>query len=388
VAARPDLILGHLHHAVEVLGRQQFAELLRAVGVGPLADDQEAVVLADTDALIKTGNAGLEFGAAVHGLSPSHGLNHLGHMLGRGSAAAADNIDAVFLNKLDQPAGEVLGRQRISRLSVDHRGQAGVGHHADPTRAVLAEVTNVLAHLLGTGGAVEADDLDLRVGIHHGQGGGDVGAHQHGAGGLHRHLDHDRHATAAFREDRLRGGQSRLGLQDILTGFKQERIDAPIHQAADLLGVAALKGVKGGLPQRGQFRARADRADDEARMVGGAESMAGLSADLGGHAVQLACLLNQSELGQNDFVGPEGVGFDRIAADLQESAMDLTDDVRPAQAQNLGAVLQAPVIGQRQIERMDAGSHGSVEDQDAFVKCPQESRIHTCSIRPITNRRS
>ena len=40
-----DLILGHLHAGVEIPFEHGVAELLRAVGVGALADDHEGGVL-------------------------------------------------------------------------------------------------------------------------------------------------------------------------------------------------------------------------------------------------------------------------------------------------------------------------------------------------------
>ena len=74
-------------------------------------------------------------------------------------------------------------------------GQAGVGHAGDADLRVPREVAQVLAHLGGAGGAVQADHVDAER-LERGERGADLGADQHRAGGLDGHLHEHRQVDA------------------------------------------------------------------------------------------------------------------------------------------------------------------------------------------------
>ena len=140
------------------------------------------------------------------------------------------------------PVGELFGAERVVRPTVHELGQAGVRQDADPALRVAPEVGDVRGHLLRAGGAVQPDDVD-RIGLEHGQGGRDVRAEQHGAGGLHGDLRHHRDAPGGVVglgvdvEDR---GQRALGLQEVLAGLDQQDVHSAVHQPAHLLHVAGV----------------------------------------------------------------------------------------------------------------------------------------------------
>src|ERR671915_72483 len=77
------------------------AELLRPVGVGPLADRQEGGVLPERHVLVERGGAGLRPRPALGERAAVHAFDDLPQVLGGGAAAAADEREAEI-------AGEVV----------------------------------------------------------------------------------------------------------------------------------------------------------------------------------------------------------------------------------------------------------------------------------------
>lgn len=95
---------------------------------------------------------------------------------------------------------------------------------ATPTCA-LREVAQVLAHLGRPGGAVEADHVDAER-LERGQGGADLQAHQHRAGGLDGDVDQIDRVTPASAIA-LGSDDGGLGLEQVLAGLDLEGVDAP-----------------------------------------------------------------------------------------------------------------------------------------------------------------
>ena len=117
------------------------------------------------------------------------------------------------------------------------------------------EVANVLLHLLGAGRAVQAKNID-RKGLKDRHDSGDIRAHQHRAGGLHGHADHQRTPFACLGKGLFDPLEGRLDLQDVLTGFNDEQVDISCDQALGLLrkGVAHL--IEANVPKGWQLRRR------------------------------------------------------------------------------------------------------------------------------------
>ena len=76
VGALLDLLLGHGHAGVPVGLEHRLAELLRAVGVGALADHQERGVLGEGDVGVDGGRAGLGLGVPDGRGQVGAGLDH------------------------------------------------------------------------------------------------------------------------------------------------------------------------------------------------------------------------------------------------------------------------------------------------------------------------
>src|SRR5690606_39776029 len=88
VRALADLFAGQFDAVVPASLEHGLAELLGAVGVGPLADRQVGGVLAEGDALVEGGGSGLGARLALGGGQAAHPLHELPQVLGRGAAAA------------------------------------------------------------------------------------------------------------------------------------------------------------------------------------------------------------------------------------------------------------------------------------------------------------
>jgi hypothetical protein len=67
------------------------------------------------------------------------------------------------------------------------------------------------------------------------------------------------------------GDRGALDLQDVLAGLDQDAVDAAVDEAADLLLVVGEQVVEGDVAERDEAGGRADRAEHEARALGGRE---------------------------------------------------------------------------------------------------------------------
>ena len=159
---------------------------------------------------------------AILGNPAQHGVQRA-DVLGRGAAAAADDGDAVLGDEPFGPAGQLVGRQRIVGLAAAQLGQPGIGQARDQAAPVAGQMADMLGHLLGTGGAVEPHDRNVER-IDDRRGRGDVGADQHGAGGLDRDLDHQRQLAATSDEGMAAAVDRGLDLQRILAGLDQQGV--------------------------------------------------------------------------------------------------------------------------------------------------------------------
>ena len=165
VGALADLLVGHLRARVPVAGEHRVAERLRAVGVGALADDQEAEVLLDRAPGCRSTTRSARTPACGAAGSRSRTASTTWRRCsGVVPQQPPTTRDAELGDVAAVELGELLGREVVVGAAVDDARQAGVGQHADRQRRVLAEVAQVLLHLGRAGGAVDAE----HVGPHRG----------------------------------------------------------------------------------------------------------------------------------------------------------------------------------------------------------------------------
>ena len=201
----------------------------------------------------------------------------------RGPAAPADGGHAELGHEAVQVLGQVLGRQVVVHVAVDHRREARIGDAGDGDAAGPRQVAQRLAHLDRAGGAVEADHVDLHR-IEHGERGADLGAGQHAAGQLDRHLRLQRDVAVQRHHGAPGAVDGGLDREQVELRLDEQQVDAALEQPERLLlvGVAEL-GVRD-LPERGELGARAHGAGHPARPLGRGELVADGAGQLGGPA--------------------------------------------------------------------------------------------------------
>ena len=259
-------------------------------------------------------------------------------------------------------------------MAIDEFGQAGIGLDGKQPRPVVGEPAHMLGHLLRPRGAVDADERHVE-GAHHRRGCGDVGADKQRAGGFDRHLDEDR-LIAARRRARALGAVDRgLDLQRVLAGLDQERIDAAGDEAAALLGERVLERRVLDMAERGEPRARPDRAEHEARPPVALHGIDRLARDLGRAPVEREGLIAHPDLAQGDGRGAEAVGLDRVGAGAEMAEMNVAHQVGAALAQDVGEVLLAAIVAlDIELQRLHLGAHRAVAEQHALGQDVEDMR--------------
>ena len=232
VCAALDLVLGDLDEPVVVVGEQQLLRLARALRVDALADERRRRVLRER----RRGHHRRDVRRARRGplarRAAADALDERADVLGRRAAAAADDRDAVALDELAERVRERVGLLGEDRLAVrplvrDARVRDALDRH----RAELAEEADRVAHVLGAGRAVQADDVDAER-LERRQHGRDVGAEQHlAAVRQQRDRGLDRHRAARLGERLARAEDGGLDLEDVLRRLDDQQVRAAVDQA-------------------------------------------------------------------------------------------------------------------------------------------------------------
>ena len=237
---------------------------------------------------------------------------------------------------------------------------------------------DVLGHLDRAGGAVEAERRD-RIAAKSRRRRGDLRAEQHGAGGLDGDRHHDRHVLrrlAAIVESLQTRVDGALDLKKVLTGLDEQRVGAAVDETTRLLGVALEHALPGDLSQREQFGAGSHRPEHEAGLVGGGVGLAGGPRDLGGLLVEVVGPGDEFlvELGEDELVGPEGVGLDGVGPGGEVALVDLLDELGAGADEDVHTVLPpevVPVDGEG--HRLESRTHRPIEKQDAAAEMVEQS---------------
>ena len=294
-------------------------------------------------------------------------------MLGRGPAAATDDADAVALHELAERLRERLGLLGEDGLAVGSlQRQPRVRDARDRHGAGFAEEADRVAHVLGAGRAVQADDVHAER-LERGEHGGDVGAEQHLAA-LREQRDGgvDRQRPAGLLERLARAEDRGLHLEDVLRGLDDDQVGAALHEPARLLvedrhelreADLAERGVFGG----GQEPGGTDRSRDEALLAGGA------ARDLRGLHVDLVRVVGETPLAELQARGLEGVRLDHFGAGVEHRGVHALDHVRAVQDERLVALAGEPaVVLGRQLELLERGPHAAVVDHHMAGDCLSE----------------
>jgi hypothetical protein len=282
------------------------------------------------------------------------------------------------LGELLERVGQLDRLQGVLRARAAQHRQAGVRHHRQRHGGVLRQEAQVLAHLGRAGGAVHAEHVDAER-LDGGDGRADLRPEQHRAGQLDRDLRDEHDAASAGRHRPLRPDHRGLDLQQVLGRLDEDRVDPALdHRLALLLVGVAQAGVRRVAEGR-QLGARPDRPDHPARALGGGPVVGRLTGDARPGERRLEDALGDAVLGERCPVAAEGVGLDRVAADLEVGVVHAAHDVRAGDVEDLVAALVAlevplEVEGGAGLGRLEHGPHGAVRHDHPRAQGGQQVR--------------
>ncbi len=374
VRAVPGLRPGDVDALLPVLGEHRLPERLGAVGVRPLADHQHGGVLLERNGLVQRGQPRIRPRPARRRRDVADRLDHLPQVLRGGAAAAAHQAEPELPDEPGQRFGEFRRGQRVDRPVRAELRQTRIGHHRHPDLRVPGQVPEVLTHLRGAGGAVQPDVVDPER-LQRGERRADLRTEQHRPGGLHGDVHDQRHLDAGGGHRPLGAEHRGLGLQQVLAGLDQHRVDAALEHPGDLLVVGLAQRHVGCVTEGGQLGSRADGAQHEPRLCRGAEGVRLRPGQGGAGLRQFEDPVLDVVLGQVGQVGPEGVRLDGVDADLEILAVHRPDDVGSGHVEDLVAALQPGEIVQRRILCLQHRAHRAVRNDDALGERGQQ-RVH------------
>ena len=381
VGAVLDLLPGNADGLLVAFLLDQAGEGPRAGDVRPLADHRETALRTEFEHF----EAGITAPSRGHGGLPRRILrDRLGDGLDVGrrrAAAAADDVEPPLLREFAQHAGHRLGRLIEAAQRV---GKAGIRIAADQPGGDPRQVGQVRPQLFRAQRAVDAhgQEVDMAqarpAGLDRLRGEG-AATLEHGERGHHRQPD------ARVAEYLLDGIETAFQHERVEGGFCQEQINASLDQCLDLLAVGGHHLVERDIPVAGI----GDVAGDRELLVGGPDragheprpiwclrrcGVGRFPGEAGRSEVHLAGAVGQTEVGQGEARGPEGVGLDDVSARLEVGRMDAPNRVSLREHEHVDAVLQIlGVIAERRpskpllvkLQGMHHGAHRPVENGDA-----------------------
>ena len=290
-------------------------------------------------------------------------------VLGRGAAAAADDRHAVALDELAQHVGERLGLLGEDRLAVGAlERDAGVRDAVDGQRRELAEEADRVAHVLGAGRAVQADDVDLA------------------APRASRARWRCRCPAASCRRwaaARSRSGSGPSGPAS-LNASRAPKIAALTSRMSCAVSMMMRSTPPSTRPAACSVKTSTSSRKLIAPSVGSSEagrwpvgpiepatkrsSPTALRAICGGLHVDLARVLAEAPLVELEAAGLEGVGLDDLGAGLDHRRVHALDDVGAVEHERLvRPARKLVVVLEREVELLERGAHAAVEDDDALA---------------------
>ncbi len=307
-------------------------------------------------------------------------------MLGRVAAAAARDVEPALLGEVAHESAHVLGQKREAG-GRERVGQAGVRVATEIAGGDAREFLDVGTHLVRAERAIDADAE--RPGVRDGNPEGlerlrveRAARVENGDGNL------DRDAASDLLEGLLDGEERGLGVERVEDGFDQQGVAAALDQAERLLAVgvdelhvgdAARAGVVGVAGNRGGAVGRAHRAGDEAlaARIRGDEFIADAAGEARGLDVEFRDDGLEVVIGLGNDLGVERVGLDDVGAGFEEAAVDGRDDVGAREDEDVAVALEvlgmlrkalAAEVGFGELELLEGGAHGPVDDDDALLQ--------------------
>ena len=150
------------------------------------------------------------------------------------ATASAHDRDVVLRHKFIHVIRERFRFQRIHGLTIHIQRQTRVWNARNGQRGIFAEEADRLAHVFGSRGAVETDDIDAHA-FEDGERGVDVGAEQHATRRIQRDLSLDRQMVLSLIESFVNARDGGFDFENVLRGFDQQQVHAALNETNSLL---------------------------------------------------------------------------------------------------------------------------------------------------------
>ena len=311
------------------------------------------------------------------------GLHDRADVVGRRSAAAADQVDEAAGRELSE---ESSGRLRSFVVAAKRVRQSGVRMGAGVKRRNRREFREKGAHLRRAERAVDSHGDRVRMGDRGPERVHGLPRERSATAVGDRDRDHQRKRNRLLVEEFEHRGDRRLRVEGVEDGLDQQDVDAPFDQGARLLAVGGVEPVKGQISRRGvvdigRNRERLgrgpERARHEARLPWCSFRPARRTGcgDLCRAEVQLVDERLHPVIGLGDRVGAEGVGLGDVRARFEERVVDFRHQRGLAEYERFVVALQlrgmvgqalAAKIGFGRAAALDHGSHRAIENEDSL----------------------
>ncbi len=195
--------------------------------------------------------------------------------------------------------------------------------------------------------------------------------------------DHDGQAEAELLENLVDGEERGLCIERVEDGFNQQEIDPAFDERLGLFGIGGHKIVEGDRAKSGVVHIRRHRSRTVGRPDGprhkqGAGGILlqnlfhGTPGHLGPFDVELIHQRFQVIVGLRDDGAAKGVGLDNVRARFKEFHVDLFDELRTGEGEQVVVSLQvgrmvskafSAKVGLFEFMLLDHGAHGAIEHQ-------------------------
>ena len=181
-------------------------------------------------------------------------------MVGRRTAAATDDPNAVLTDKHLMRRRQLVRLQVVDHLSINRLRQPRVGRAKQRRPRIRGEIAQRLMHQVRTRGAVETDPVQAKR-FQRSKGSANLTAHQHLTGRLNRHRRKQRNPRLTLSK-RIMASQDRcLALQQVINRLHEQRVHVAIQQTTSLLEIRRMQLVESNLPKRRKLRPRSQGTD-------------------------------------------------------------------------------------------------------------------------------
>ena len=407
IGAAFDLLAGDGDGFFEFVFLDELSEFRRASDVGALPDHEVVGAGRQHVGLGAAEAHGLVVGGDDAGREAFDGFGDGGDVFGGVAAAAAHDVDEATGREVGGVGGHVR-REEVEAGGGEGIGHARVGVGGDEAVGLGGEFGEEGPHFVRAEGAIEADGERLHVahGIEVGLGDltGDHGFATGTDGGADLHGEFE----VVLFEDLADGDEGGFGVEGVEDGFDHEGIDTTGDESADLVFVGGFDLVEGDVAEAkvGEVRELREGDGEGTDGTGDIAFATGLLTDLvgpfaalpGGLEIDFPSEVIEElvfedfleevgvfaaafgdffeELRLGDAGAGEGVGFDEVGTGFEETAVDVLNDVRAGDGEDVAVVeevffvreeARASGVGFREAVAADGGAHSAINDEDALA---------------------